>query len=241
LRPAPAPGKAAFLYALFLPVLLAGCATPSREQPGERERHAAYEQRAAVLGSWSRWGLSGRLGIELEDDGGSGRFEWAVDEQASELSFRGTLGQGSWRLRTDSRGALLSRGDGTESRARTVEELLRLELGWSVPVASLSWWVRGLVPPGSEPGAQVQLGVEGLPRAISDNNWHVSFDRWAEFEGLQLPRRVEATNGEVRVRLAVSAWRFPAPAHNATDQVAATAATRAAGTRGERSFFGGEE
>lgn len=187
-------------------LLLGGCATPAPERVNERERQDAYEQRARIIGDWSRWGLNARLGIELDGDGGSGRFEWSVRERENELNFRGTLGQGAWRLQIDPAGATLSRADGSVARAASVDLLLRREIGWPVPVDSLRWWVRGLAAPGADGKSRLQLDAAGLPVTISEGDWRVTFARWSDFEGQQLPRRLEASNGEVSVRLAISRW-----------------------------------
>jgi outer membrane lipoprotein LolB len=195
---------AAALGALLL--LLGGCAAPTPERVSEREQQESYERRARILGDWSRWGLNARLGIELEGDGGSGRFDWSVREQESELNFRGTLGQGAWRLQIDPAGATLSRADGSVARAASVDLLLRREIGWPVPVDSLRWWVRGLAAPGADGETRLQLDDSGLPVTISEGDWQVTFTRWSDFEGQRLPRRLEASNGEVSVRLAISRW-----------------------------------
>lgn len=183
-------------------LLLGACAGPQSRAPLPAPEQ---QQRIAELGGWTHWGLSARLGLDDGRDGGSGRLDWSVSGQQSLLHFRGALGQGAWQLELDGQGATLTRADGSVSSDDDLQALLWRETGWQVPVAALQWWVRGLAEPGS--GQQPELGADGLPASLEQDGWQVSFLRYMDFQGQQLPRRLEAVRGDVRLKLAVSSWR----------------------------------
>lgn len=204
----------AIAWAVIAVVVLAGCAGRTPESVESAEARAAYLDRAAVVGAWADWGFSGRLAIRGADDGGSGRIDWSVTGDRSVLQFRGALGQGAWRLETNSTGAVLTRADGSTASARTADELAWAEVGWQVPVDALSRWVRGLAAHspsdarrGTVPDGLV-LDGRGLPLSLDHQGWTVTFERYADQSGAWLPGRVEATREDTRVRLVISQWQY---------------------------------
>ena len=120
------------------------------------------------------------------------------------MSFHGALGRGAWRLSADSGGARLELADGSVYEARTVSELARRQLGWSVPVDSLGWWVRGLQAPG-DVGSR-KLDVEGVPALLVQHGWTIEFDGRRDVDGVPMPTRVTARQGERRVKLVIREW-----------------------------------
>ena len=116
--------------ALLVLFITAGCARQVREAPTEPD--AAFDARAASLAAWSAWGFTSRLSVDDGDEGGSGRLDWRVSGDDSELQFRGALGQGAWQLEMDSAGATLRKAEAVGPSAYLVkpfqEEVLRINV-----------------------------------------------------------------------------------------------------------------
>lgn len=190
-------------------LLLGACAAPSPvPEAGDPQR--AYAARVDQLSGWRDWSLTGRLGVTLGDDGGSGRLDWRQAGDESELRFRGALGQGAWRLRAEPGFARLERGDGGVREAPGVEALVLEETGWRLPVIPLGWWIRGMAWPGDDGTPLLALNEDGTPRTLEQAGWRVAFDRYERGPGDRLlPTRLDARRGDVRVKLAVSRWGAP--------------------------------
>jgi len=193
---------------LLLGLLLTACAGRAPYEPDRETRTASYEVRAGRIQTFPRWSLTARLGVDDGRDGGSGRLEWGVDGSSSTLEFRGTLGRGAWRLALDETGATLSRADGSVVHDPSVAELVRRESGLLIPVDSLQWWVRGMARPDQE--HHLELDPSGLPVELDQDGWRVRYDRYLEQDSLWLPRRLEATRGDYRVKLVISRWSMHA-------------------------------
>lgn len=198
-------GLARWAGPLLCAILLAACAAPPVREPVDRE--AAYRDRTAQVGAWDGWSLTGRLGISMGDEGGSGRLEWRREGERSDLRFRGTLGQGAWRLTAEPGAALLEQADGTVRSADDVDVLVREATGWRVPVDGLAWWVRGLAWPDAETAAERILNADGTPSRLNQAGWTIEYSRWGEGpSGLPMPLRLEAVRGDLTVKLAISRW-----------------------------------
>lgn len=191
-------------------LLLTACASPGppRDMPAAE---AAYAERSATLLTWPGWGLTGRLGIDDGQDGGSGRLDWRTVKDSATLQFRGALGQGAWQLEIDPARALLELSDGRTRQAPDVDTLVRQEIGWEVPVSALAWWVRGMAWPGNKAPDVLQLNDDGTPAVLEQLGWRVSYDRYVDYAGERLPSRLQARQGDRQVKLAVSRWQGGPP------------------------------
>jgi outer membrane lipoprotein LolB len=194
------------LLLLLCLVLLSACATRPPES-GVADRERLHEDRAARLLAWPGWSLTGRLGIQRGDEGGSGRLDWIVRGDRSRLDFRGTLGQGAWRLEVSPEVARLELKDGTVREARRVEDLVFDQTGWEAPVTALGWWVRGLAWPGGPAPARRELNPDGTLATLEQAGWRVDWTRYTTgADGQLLPSRLQLTRSDVSIKLAVSRW-----------------------------------
>ena len=173
-----------------------------------------YEDRALRLNAIGEWGLVGKISLDDGDNGGSGRLQWSVEPGHSELDFHGAMGRGAWHLQIGQDGVLLKMADGTEQTAEDVNDLIQDRMGWPIPLDALQWWVRGLVAPGVSENET--YGPGGLLTGFQQFNWDVEFKRYALVDGVELPVRLNATNKNYRVKLAIRRWRMDVN-HDLTD------------------------
>jgi outer membrane lipoprotein LolB len=164
-------------------------------------KQAAREQALAAKPDWQ---LEGRLGVSTSRDSGSGSLQWKQDGDAFRFSVHAPVTGKTWVLTGDPRHAVL---EGLRDRPVEGEDaamLLERELGWHVPVAELSAWVRGARASGE---AKVEFREDGLPAAIVQDGWKIEYPDYDMTRTPALPRKVFASRGDYRVRLAVSAWQ----------------------------------
>lgn len=188
-------------------LLLAACSTVPPTVVSQAQRQALYETRSDGLKSHGSWLLQGRLAVRNDDDGGSGTFRWRVEPGASRMDFHGALGRGAWRLVADGGGATLDFADGARYYAATVGELVSGQVGWKIPVDSLTWWVRGLAAP--ERYRQRLLDERGHLERLEQGGWVIEYGRYTTVDGLDLPTSVTARQRDRVVKLAVKDWQFP--------------------------------
>lgn len=195
---------------LLLPVtviaLLPGCATVGPLDTDQALRQPLYEQRAAHLGSLDHWALEGRLAISDDQDGGSGYLNWRQEAGSSRMDFHGALGRGAWRLLATADGAELEFADGRMYRADSIDDLVRGQVGWQVPVETLAWWVRGLAAPGDV--EQRTLDEEGRLSQLQQHGWSIEYGRYGTVDGETMPLRMTARQQDRTVKLAIRKWEL---------------------------------
>ena len=165
---------------------------------------ALYESRRELLSGLEGWALRGRLAVSDEKDGGSGTLRWQQSAGDNRLDFHGALGRGAWVLESDDESARLQMADGRVYKDRSLKGLVESQLGWSVPVDDLSWWVRGLEAPGGTD--QRNMGEDGELTELKQSGWVIEFTRYREHSGVLLPGKLVARQDDKTVKLAVREW-----------------------------------
>lgn len=183
-------------WAAVVALALAGCAATPRAPEG------VARPDPAVLDQWS---ASGRMAIAAGNDGGSGSFDWAQDGTTSRLDLRGPLGAGAVRLVVTPGTLSLSDGSGRVLDADVARADLQARLGADLPWGHLRYWLLGVPAPGVEATVLDQAAAPW--RVIEQAGWRLAYDSFDVVGGLNLPRRLSAERGAVRVRVIVDAWR----------------------------------
>ena len=188
-----------------LAIALSACASrPAHEAlapiAGSPQAHQA--EREAALAARADWSLSGRVALSNGKDGGSGRLDWTQAGSRFDVALSAPVTRQSWRVSGGEGEATL---EGFEGGARTgpdAESLVFEATRWRIPVDALTLWVRGR----ASPGAMLEYTADGRLSRLSDAGWVVRYDDWREVDGVELPGRIEARQGEARVRLVVDEW-----------------------------------
>jgi outer membrane lipoprotein LolB len=192
-------------------LLLAACAgRPVRNAPAVPVAAATQAQatRAAVLARHPQWSLEGRVALSNGRNGGSGRIDWRQDGARFEVSLSAPITRQSWRLAGDGSLARLEGLDGGVREGVDAQALLRDATGWVVPVTSLADWVRGAAD-ARLPAASMQFDAQGRLARMEQGGWTIDYTDWQPDAGLgiELPHRLNASQGDARVRLVVDAWQ----------------------------------
>ena len=181
---------------------LAGCAAP-RVKP-DADLLAGQSAREKALAAQSGWQLQGRLGVSDGRDSGSGSLQWRQDGDAFRFSVHAPVTGKTWVLSGDAQHAVLEGLREQPVAADDASRLLERELGWHVPVVELTHWVRAARASGE---ARIEFRADGLPAAIEQDGWKIEYPDYDSAHQPPLPRKIFASRGSYRVRLAVSEWQ----------------------------------
>jgi len=84
-------------------------------------------------------------------------------------------------------------------------------LGWWLPVGSLHAWLLGLTDPAYR--ASSENGADGTLAAFEQRAWRVVLPTYqlatlsGREPGVLVPRRIDLTHGELKLRLTIDDWR----------------------------------
>lgn len=181
-------------------LLLAGCSS-WQPQPSPTADTGAWQARAARLQTIERFELQGRAadgrGVKADL-----RWQQHVDNRF-DLRLSGPFGAGAVAIAGTPQAVEVRTRDG-RFETRDPEGWLRQNLGWAFPVTHLRYWALGL--PAPDASAQISLDAQGRLAVLSQDGWTLQYSEYTVHNGFDLPRRFEAQQGEVRLRLIVDRW-----------------------------------
>ncbi len=174
------------------------------------EAAQAEAARVAALHAQPDWAFQGRVAVSKGKDGGSGRIDWKQEGRRYVVELSAPVTRQSWKLTGDTHSEA-GRLDGLAGGTRDGEDAQQLLLeatGWDIPVNQLPEWIRGLVAGDAAGPERVERDGEGRPRRMQQMGWQVQYLDWypAEAGRPALPRRIEASSGDAKVRLLVDQW-----------------------------------
>jgi len=208
---------ALLLVVLLLVVLLAGCAM----QPAAPLHDAAaldrlWDSRQAQLSGLAGWQMKGRVAVKSAEDSWSASLSWQQQAESFDISFSSMLGQRMAQLKGDELSASLYLPDDRVFSAANVSELLDDELGWSVPMGGLRYWLVGLPAPELSLAATPELnkGLDELGRLqwLEQSGWRIEYQRYRPAGILEVPKKMVLTRDDLRVRFVIDRWQAVAAA-----------------------------
>jgi outer membrane lipoprotein LolB len=196
------------LRALALLVCLAAvCACAPVRTRQTPESLATQAAREAQLAGRTRWALSAHIFVsDGGDNSGSGDLDWKQAGEHYDFILRAPTGK-TWKLSGDAGHAVLEGVDPQPISGSDPERLLRERLGWEVPVADLSAWVRGMRRPPEQRSA-LQFNAQDLPAVLDQDGWRIEYRDWFADRTPPVPRKVFASRGEARVKMSIDSWSF---------------------------------
>jgi len=188
------------IYGL-LGVVLAGCAAQPVSMP------------VASTGVPSRvelvdFSLEGRFSLRYEEKNSSGRLSWRHLGMSDQLLLSSPFGQGLAEIASNERGARLTVSDGKVYEAPDAEKLTRQVLGFPLPLALLTDWVRGRAGTG-----KAELDRHGRVTHLQHEAWQIDYEYEFENDEAQAPpiRLIAKNAGGIELRLRIDEWRILAP------------------------------
>ena len=151
--------------------------------------------------------LEGRFSLRNEDKSYSGRLSWRHERGGDRVLLSSPLGQGMAEIVSDPEGAQLTASDGQVYSAADAETLTRDVLGYPLPLARMSDWVRGRLRD-AEASA---LDAFGRPLSQRVAMWRIEYGYENDDPGA-VPNRLfaERVGGGLELRLRIDEWtRLP--------------------------------
>ena len=181
----------------FCAFLMAACAVVPPSSTGDLPARATLDA----------FSLEGRFSLRNEDKSYSGRLSWRHDRGGDQVLLSSPLGQGMAEIVSDRDGARLTANDGQVYSAADAEALTRDVLGYPLPLAQMSDWVRGRLRDAEESSVDEQ----GRPLKQRVAMWRIEYGYENDDPGA-VPNRIfaEYIGGGLELRLRIDEWtRLP--------------------------------
>ena len=190
--------------------LLAGCETLLEllpREPGVANPEPAWPIHAEELSRLRSWSLHGTLAVRpAGGDAVRVTMRWRQSPDSYLVRFMGPLGVGLVEVEGSATAVEARFPDGRRASAASPEALLEQEIGWSVPLRGLRYWIVGAPVPD---GAPLKMELDDLGRLalLEQAGWTVVYERYDTLDGLSLPERIRFSNTSVDATVVIRRWK----------------------------------
>ena len=192
-----------FAGAVCLSSLL-GCST--KQSPLLTSASPLWTQHLAVLEGMDQWAFQGRIAVKDGTDSWSMKLNWAQTNEHFDIRIIAPFGQGAAHLYGNGEFAVIDVPERPQMSAPSAEELLRHHIGWTVPLEGLKYWLAG------RPDPDLMMSGEwdalGRLNQLTQSGWYITYKRYSTVAGIDLPRKIELINDQLRVKLVIDRWQL---------------------------------
>lgn len=195
-----------WLVAAVAAALLGGCASTWQGfSAASAPSVTGIDERLARVIALSRWQVLGRIAVQAQDKGVTADLDWIQLGGDFALRIMAPLSGGTYEFSGGAGGVTLATPRGERVQATSVEELMVRHLGWSIPVAGVSYWVRGIPKPEAR-AEQEHFDARGRWTDFVQDGWRISVLDYSDSEGLDLPRKLFLQHQDLTLRLVIKRW-----------------------------------
>ncbi len=185
--------KAALLVSVGAILLLSACAS-FRKEPVESYSRASL----LPLYKLTQWTFDGRLAVTGRKDSWTANIDWEHHVDKDLIRLSGPLGQGATVIILMDNFVTIDRGNGEVQSSSQPDIFIGQQVGITVPVQSLRYWVVGL----PEPTHVFDENDSGFKQS----GWQVEYNIMQSIKNQPVPRKVTVKNEQVKLKLIIDQW-----------------------------------
>lgn len=159
--------------------------------------------RTLAMNSWQAQGVVGI--IRNHAKGFSGSFNWAQRGDSYSLNIYGPLGAGSVHIDGTPNRVTMVDSKNHHASASDAESLMQRQLGVSLPVSNLYYWMRGVPTPNNP--AEKQFDSQHHLVTLQQDGWVITYQNYITVNGTALPYSVVLVSADMRVKFVIKQWR----------------------------------
>ncbi|MEY3182736.1 MAG: lipoprotein localization protein LolB [Pseudomonadota bacterium] len=159
-----------------------GCHRPV--QQASMQQGLYNSARTQKLSQLSHFRVSGKVAFRQGDTGGQAKFIWKQTGKDFTLQLFNPFGGEEAHLAFHHGQYQLSLPNKGIQHSQSIELLFKENLGWSAPIAHLSYWIRGIPLP--KLPSKIQYDFDGN-RILTQDDWKITYSRVETVNTLPLP------------------------------------------------------
>ena len=204
------PGRVLISCLVLTAALLGGCLSSS-------PKTVIWNQHKTSITSLNHWRIRSKLGYVTPTSKGSAWLDWEQIGEYGKAHISGPFGAGAAQVSSSASGAMLRQAGKTDLHAASAAELTHHLFGWQLPVEQLRYWVRGLPSPEMHTRS-ITTNPQGLLSHLEQEGWVLSFTGYRNTAVGPLPGKIEASSGNLQIRLLIKEWTVGTDVNDKTDQ-----------------------
>lgn len=191
-------------YILLIITLLSLCACATMPQPGTH--YLTWQKRQQQLNNINNWNIYGSLGISYNNQDIIAHYKWQQSEVDYIITLYSTLDIGSVKIVGNPEQVTLWRSATLKTTAKTPEVLMQSQLGWSLPLENLKYWILGLPTP--QLPTTTKFDSYNHLIFLQQQNWQIQYSDFKAIKNIDLPTKIFINNPQLRIKIVIKEWQL---------------------------------
>jgi outer membrane lipoprotein LolB len=194
---------------LALPIWLNGCAI--NQAPVSTQiavpKYLTWQQRQTELNNLQTWTAEGSLSVTFDHKTDIAYFAWQQNAKNYGIDLHAPLNLKQLQLVGNDKQVTLWESE-TSISAPTPEALLKERLGWTLPIANLVYWIRGVPAPTSAttPIATQQLDNFNHLTHMQQQGWDIQYVDFQAINNIDLPHIIYLQTEGLKIKIVIKKW-----------------------------------
>lgn len=189
-----------FCTTLLLLLNVTGCATRPIIS-----KHLTWQQQQQNNKKRANWHARGKIGFSNGKQGGNASFDWQQRGEQFNIKLMGPFRIDTIHIYGRPGAVQLATSEGVNQTAATPEAIIKQQLGWTVPVAGLVHWAKGIPIP-MAPIEAIQLSDENRLITLKQQGWTIKYSDYQPFEQFILPTKMTLQYENIKIKLIFKNW-----------------------------------
>lgn len=180
---------------LCIAFFLSACATTTPSQT----HFIPWPEREARLQKIRTWDVSGSLSIATTDHFVFASYHWQQQNDHYTILLESPLDLVTAKLIGNAHSVTLQNNSKPPITAYSPDDLVKMVLGWPLPITPLSEWIRGF--PAPHLPYQLQLDAAGRLQTLQQAGWNIAFLQYQRVRNADRPTLIRLERPGLRVKL----------------------------------------
>lgn len=189
---------------IIIILFLSGCGTLYGPPPPGTHYLTKQERRQQLM-AINSWDMYAALGVRFANKNTMAHFYWLQAGNDFTINIFTPLNIGGVKITGNKKQVILWRSATDKITAKTPGQLMHQELGWSLPLFNMKYWVLGLAAPHIPYHAKYD-SYNHL-NYLQQQGWKIEYADFRSINGIDLPRKIWLENPRLQVKLVVEKWR----------------------------------
>lgn len=161
--------------------------------------------------------IKGRFSIlyKLDDREESlhGKFGWEQSPENTVVTLMSPLGQTIAKIEITPQMTTFTAPNRAPASAPDAEELIKSQLGWTLPVSGMKGWLQGCA---TDSRGQSFIATPESTQVFTRDGWQINYASWIDGPTMPLPKRIDLIKGnqdslngvDINLKLVIDEWNF---------------------------------
>lgn len=158
----------------------------------------------AKINTINQFLVQARIAAQTPDRSFSGATRWLHQGENDDIAVLSPLGGQIASIKKSVDGVVLNTSDGKIFNAKNVEDLTADNLGWSLPLTGLSFWILGR--PTHKLAQDIEWDLNGRITKLSQDGWKIEYAQYEHIGDYWMPKKILLSSPLLNLKLVVQEW-----------------------------------